>query len=184
MTHSRKREENRSHPHPPEVMCPFLTWLLIGMDFFLWQAHSLLCSEPEKLLPIGLTGMVHGTDSYFPHFESRMCKAQKAGDTGLMGASRRRGKGREVPYLARGIEQSCCPSPSQSGLPLCRADKGQLVMLAARWVEGKSQVPGQGPVSECGQSWRIPPSDMGTDSESLYGQFWKVLQGPSLLFIW
>lgn len=164
---------------------PVLLTLPLTGDGFLWkEAHSIFRSQSEKLLPIGLTGMVHGTDSCFPHVKEGFAKHKKLviqAKWELPGGGRREEK---FPNLAREIEQPCCPSPSQSGLLLCWADKGQLVMLAERWAEGKSQVPGQGPVSECGWSWSILPSDMRIDSKSLYGPFWKVLQGPSLLFIW
>lgn len=42
MTQSEEREENRSHPHPPGVMCPFLTRPLTGMDFCGSTQYSLL----------------------------------------------------------------------------------------------------------------------------------------------
>lgn len=117
MTHSGEREENRSHLHPPEVMCPFLTRSLTGMDFcgsttvFSAQSQRNCSQLNERAWSLGLTPV--------------SLKAQRAGQKPkelviqarweLPGGGE---KGREVPYLARGIEQPYCPSPSQSGLPL------------------------------------------------------------------
>lgn len=156
-------------------MCPSLAGPLTGISV---KAHSISCSESGKLPLIGLTGMVPGTDSHSPHLKAGFSKHKKLVIQARWELPGGGGREQKFPTWQEGPAVPRCPSPSQSGLPLCWADKGQLVMLAERWAEGKSQGLGKG------QFWggndpRVSLSQIQVLTQSLHGSFWKVLQGPS-----
>lgn len=70
------------------------------------------CSQSGKMSLIGLTDMVLGTESHCPHLKAGFTKHTSAGDIGQMSAPRRRGRGREVPCLARGGRGTSTPHPA------------------------------------------------------------------------
>lgn len=108
MTQSGEREEDRSHPHPPEVIVSFSDPASNRQGWIFVEANSILCSESEKLLPIGLTSMVHGTDSYFPHLKAGFAKHRKLARQELPGGG---GREEKFPTWQEGAALLPLPQP-------------------------------------------------------------------------
>lgn len=122
-TPSGEREGGGSHPKIPEVKCaheerprcriPLCGCTPGGAVFQSSRSCRIAgCSQSGKMPLIGLTDMVLGTESHCPHLKAGFTKHTSAGDIGQMSAPRTRGRGREVPCLARGGRGTSTPHPA------------------------------------------------------------------------
>ena len=118
----------------------------------------------------------HGSGDWIPlpSLESRLYKAHISWWYRPDGRSQEKGEGKRSPLLSKRRERHRYPTPSQSGFPLCWADKGQLVTLAGRWAEELANCLWAKTSLQEGERWSqsIPPSDAGIYPQGLPYLFW------------